>query len=195
MSQLERTATDLESWRAGATAIYRAGEALIAAGKRVRASVAEDEDTLTLRQLRFIHGPILKQISEQVCVNGVHYAKEVWKQHLKDLFIPDRWEMVQAPFVRDAKTGAWRPSKRKVPRKAEKSLKTLGVRRCSEFIDQVLAHAAVEWGVDFVFVFEEREAVRYRPPKSKVKTQQRQQQQPARAVARQEQAEEEAVPA
>lgn len=163
MSQLERTATDLESWRAGATAIYRAGEALIAAGKRVRASVQEDEDTLTLRQLRFIHGPVLKQISEQVCVNGVHYAKEVWKQHLKDLFIPDRWEMVQAPFVRDAKTGAWRPSKRKVPRKVEKSLKNLGVKRCSEFIDQVLAHAALEWGVTFRFEIDERESVRYRP--------------------------------
>ena len=188
MSQLERTATDLESWRAGATAIYRAGEALIAAGKPVRASVSEDEDTLTLRQLRFIHGPVLKQISEQVRVNGVQYTKEVWKEHLKDLFIPDRWEMVQAPFVRDAKTGAWRPSKRKVPRKVEKSLKSLGVRRCSEFIDQVLAHAAVEWGVEFVFVFEEREAVRYRPPKSKAK-----QPAPARAVARQ--SEEEAVPA
>lgn len=194
MSELERTATDLESWRAGATAIYRAGEALIAAGKRVRASVQEDEDTLTLRQLRFIHGPVLKQISEQVCVNGVHYAKEVWKQHLKDLFIPDRWEMVQAPFVRDAKTGAWRPSKRKVPRKVDKSLKTLGVKRCSEFIDQVLAHAAVEWGVEFVFVFEEREAVRYVPPRSKLKEKQHQPQ-PARAVARQERVQEEAVPA
>lgn len=194
MSQLERTATDLESWRAGATAIYRAGEALIAAGKRVRASVQEDEDTLTLRQLRFLHGPVFGQISEQVVVNGVRYTKEVWKEHLKDLFIPDRWEMVQAPFVRDAKTGAWRPSKRKVPRKAEKSLKDLKNEARSNFIDQVLAHAAVEWGVQFVFSFDERESVRYVPPKSKAKAQQRQQK-PARTVARQEQAEEEAVPA
>lgn len=193
MSQIERTATDLESWRAGATAIYRAGEALIAAGKRVRASVQEDEDTLTLRQLRFIHGPILQQISEQVVVNGVRYTKEIWKAHLKDLFIPDRWEMVQAPFVRDAKTGAWRPSKRKVPRKVEKSLKDLKNEARSNFIDQVLAHAAVEWNVQFVFTFDEREAVRYVPPRSKLKA--KQQQQPARAVARQEQAEEEAVPA
>lgn len=192
-ASIERVAEDRDSWRAAAETIYRAGLALIEDGKRVRITAAEDEDTLTLRQLRFIHGPILQQISEQVIVNGVKYAKEVWKEHLKDLFIPDSWEMVQAPFVRDAKTGAWRPSKRKVPRKVEKSLKSLGVRRCSEFIDQVLAHAAVEWGVQFVFTFDEREAVRYVPPRSKTKAPK--QPAPAGAVARQERAEKEAVPA
>ncbi len=161
---MDRTARDPDQWRAHCTAVFRAGEAMLADGKRPHVVLDEEEDSLTLRQLRFIHGPILQQISEQVVVNGARFTRDVWKQHLKDLFIPDRWEMVKAPFVRDAATGAWRPSKRKVPRKVEKSLTQLTGRARSDFIDQVLAHAAVEWGVEFVFKFDEREAVRYRPP-------------------------------
>lgn len=166
---IERTACTQEQWREAATAVYRAGEALLQDGKLPHVELTEEGDTLTLRQLRFIHGPILQQISEQVVVNGVRYTREVWKEHLKDLFIPDRWEMVQVPFVRDAKTGAWRPSKRKVPRKAPKSLLDLKNEARSAFIDQVLAHATTEWGVQFVFRIDEREAVRYRPPQRKEK--------------------------
>lgn len=168
-TKIERRAQDLEQWRSVATTIYRAGEAMIQAGQRVHVTLGEDQDTLTLRQLRFFHGPVLQQISEQVVVGGVRYAREVWKEHLKDLFIPDHFEMRRAPFVRDARTGAWRPSKRAVPVRRPKHISELGVKRCSLFIDQVLAHAATEWGVEFVFEFDEREAVRYVPPRSKQK--------------------------
>jgi hypothetical protein len=161
---MERTASTPEEWHAAITAVYQAGKAMFDDDKRPHVELTAEGDTLTLRQLRFIHGPILKQISEQVAVEGVRYTKEVWKRHLKELFIPDRFVMVQAPFVRDARTGHWRPSKRKVPRKVEKSLTQLTGRARSDFIDQVLAHAATEWGVEFVFTFDEREAVRYRPP-------------------------------
>lgn len=164
---LERVAATPEAWRAAATAIFRAGEALIADGKPVSVKLAEHEDALTLRQLRFIHGPMLQQISEQVSVAGVKYTKEVWKEHLKNLFIPDQFEMRRLPFVRDAKTGEWRASKRKVPVKVEKSLKNMGVKRCSVWIDECIAHAATEWGVEFRFLIDEREAVRYRPAHAK----------------------------
>lgn len=164
---MERTANTLEQWRSGMTAIYKAGEEMLVHGQLPHVELSAEGDTLTLRQLRFIHGPILQQISEQVVVEGVRYTREVWKEHLKDLFIPDRFEMVQAPFVRDRNTGAWRPSKRKVPRKVEKSLLDLKNEARSNFIDQVLAHAATEWGVEFVFKLDEREAVRYVPPRSK----------------------------
>lgn len=176
---LERTARTPSQWREGMTAIFRAGEAMLQAGQVPHVELSEEGDTLTLRQLRFIHGPILQQISEQVMVNGVRYTKETWKAHLKELFIPDRWVMVQAPFVRDARTGEWRPSKRKVPRKAEKSLTDLRARDRSDFIDKVLAHAATEWGVQFVFTFDEREAVRYHPPKRKAAQPREQEAQPA----------------
>lgn len=175
---MERTARTLGQWREAMTAVFRAGEVMLQAGQVPHVELSEEGDTLTLRQLRFIHGPILKQISEQVVVNGVRYTRDVWKQHLKELFIPDRWEMVQAPFVRDAKTGEWRQSKRKVPRKVQKSLSDLKNKQRSEFIDAVLAHAATEWGVQFAFTFDEREAVRYQPPKRKAA-----QQQPEEATA------------
>lgn len=159
---IERYAESREAWRTAAEAIYRAGQALIDDGKRVRILAEEAEDSLTLRQLKFIHGPVLQQISEQVRVGGVLYTKEVWKEHLKDLFIPDAWDMVRVLLV-DAKTGQLRASKRKVPRKRKKSIADLGVKRCSDFIDKVLAHAATEWGVVFRFELDERDAVRYRP--------------------------------
>lgn len=161
---LELVAETHEEWREAATAIYLAGKALIDDGKRVRATATEDADGLSIRQLRFIHGPVLQQISEQVRVNGIQYTKDVWKQHLKDLFIPDEFVMVRAPFVRDTKTGAWRPSKRKVPMKKEKSLTSLTGKRRSEFIEQVLAHAVTEWGVRFVFKIDEQDSWRYVPP-------------------------------
>ena len=165
---MERTAHDLDQWRAGMTAVFRAGETMLADGKLPHIELTEEGDTMTLRQLRFIHGPILQQISEQVVVEGVRYTREVWKEHLKDLFIPDQFVMVRLPYVRD-KAGNWKPSRRKVPRKVEKSLLDLKNEARSIFIDQVLAHAAVEWGVEFVFKFDEREAVRYHPPKRKAK--------------------------
>lgn len=164
---MERRAYNPEQWREGMTAIYRAGESMLAEGKRPHVTLEEEGDSLTLRQLRFIHGPILQQISEQVFVEGRQFDRKVWKAHLKELFIPERFEMVQAPFVRDRKTGLWRPSKRRVPRKVEKSLTQLKNEARSIFIDQVLAHAATEWAVEFVFTFDEREAVRYRPPARK----------------------------
>ena len=166
---MSREGTDLVAWRQGMTDVYRAGETMIESGLRPRVELTEAADTLTIRQLRFVHGPILQQISEQVFVNGRAFAREVWKEHLKDLFIPDQFEMVQAPFIRDAKTGQWRPSKRKVPQKKRKSLTSLTGRKRSEFIDQVLAHAATEWGVTFVFRFDERESVRWQPPQRKVR--------------------------
>lgn len=169
---MERKADSREELHKQVQAIYDAGKAMVADGKLVRLTLAEaDEEKLTLRQMRFIHGPILKQISEQVRVGdqGIQYSRKAWKIYLKDLFIPDDYEMVRVPFVRDAKTGQLRPSKREVPRKKYKSLTDLTGKRRSEFIDWVLAYAATEWNVQFVFTFDEREAVRYHAPKRKQK--------------------------
>ena len=163
---MERTAHTLEQWRTGMTAVYKAGEEMLVNGQLPHVELSAEGETMTLRQLRFIHGPILKQISEQVVVEGVRYTRDVWKEHLKDLFIPDQFVMVRLPFVRD-KAGNWKPSRRKVPRKVEKSLLDLKNEARSILIDQVLAYAATEWGVEFVFNFDEREAVRYRPPQRK----------------------------
>lgn len=168
---MERTAHNLDQWRAGMTAVFRAGETMLEAGKLPHVELTEEGDTMTLRQLRFIHGPILQQISEQVFVNGQQFDKKTWKRYLKERFIPDEFELIEPAFVRDRKTGAWRLSKAKgpVPRKKEKSLLDLKNEARSNFIDEVLAYAATELGVEFMFTFDEREAVRYVPPRAKQK--------------------------
>lgn len=164
---MERRAATPEQWRAGMTAVFKAGEAMLADGKRPHVTLDEEADSLTLRQLRFLHGPVFGQIAEQAVVNGRRFDKDTWKRYLKEQFIPDEFEMVWLPFVVDKVTGELRPAKRKVPRKKEKSLLDLKNQARSDFIDQVLAYAATDLGVEFVFIFDEREAVRYQPPKRK----------------------------
>ncbi|HWH83223.1 MAG TPA: hypothetical protein VNU71_13410 [Burkholderiaceae bacterium] len=153
-----------------AVAGYVHAQTLIGIGKRVKFTVEEAEDELTIKQRGFLHAAVLPQIAEQVVMpDGTRYVPKVWKEHLKDLFIADKWDMVRLPFVRDRKTGAWKPSSKKVPVKRRKSTEALSIKGYSDFIDKCIAHAAVEWGVRFHFIAEEREAVRYVAPKRKAK--------------------------
>lgn len=146
---------------------YQLAKQLLADGRRVRVTVAEDEDDITILQRGFLHAAVLPQIAEQVVVNGIRYTPQVWKEHLKDLFLPDRWDMVRLPFVQDRKTGLWKPSRKKVPVKRRKSTEGLSIKGYSDFIDKCIDHAASEWGVQFRFIAKEREAVRYVAPPRK----------------------------
>jgi hypothetical protein len=123
------------------------------AGRVFRIIVGEERDSLSARQRRFMHGPLLGQIAEQVRVNGERFVIAVWKRYYKDLFLGHTWEMVKMPGQKKA-----------TPRKKPVSSEDLSVKQYSEWIDKVLAHAATEFGVRFVFQIDEREAVRYRPP-------------------------------
>lgn len=176
---MERSARTLAQWREAMTAVFRAGELMLKEGQSPHIELSEEGDTLTLRQLRFLHGPVFGQIAEQVFVNGRQFDKETWKRFFKERFIPDEFEMVLLPFVIDRKTGEIRPANRKVPRKKEKSLLDLKSKARSEFIDAVLAYAVTELGVAFQFTSDEREAVRYQPPRRKAPQQREQEAQPA----------------
>lgn len=159
---LIRYAGTRELAHAAAKAAYEHAQTLIALDKRVRIQVSEAEDELTIKQRGFLHAAVLPQIAEQVRFpDGTRYAPAIWKEHLKDLFIPDKWDMVRLPFVKDRKTGLWKPSTKKVPVKRRKSTEGLSVKGYSDFIDKCIAYATTEWGVHFVFVAEEREAVRW----------------------------------
>ena len=149
---------------------YAQAQLLLADGKRVRFEVTEAEDELTIKQRGFLHAAVLPQIAEQVRMpDGTRYTPKVWKTHLKDLFIADKWDMVRLPFVRDRKTGEWKASAKKVPVKRRKSTERLSVKQYSEFIDKAIAHATMEWGVQFRFIAEDREEVRYVAPPRKVR--------------------------
>lgn len=153
---LQRIAGTPEMWRSAATAIFRAGEAMIAAGKPVQVTLTEWEDDLTARQRGFLHAAVFPQIAEQVRVNGERFVPEVWKEYFRKLFLGSRYVMQKLPG-----------QKRAVPVKVRVSTEDLGIKAYSEHIDKVISHAATEFGVQFVFRGEEREAVRYVAPRRK----------------------------
>jgi hypothetical protein len=143
---------------------------LVRMERRVKITVEEAEDELSVKQRGFLHAAVLPQIAEQVRMpDGTRYVAAIWKEHLKDLFIADKWDMVRLPFVKDRKTGQWKPSTKKVPVKRRKSTEGLSIKGYSDFIDKCIAHATVEWGVHFVFITEERDAVRWVAQPRKVK--------------------------
>lgn len=131
---------------------YRHAEMLLRNGDHVELKCAPAEETITAAQRRFFHGPVLAQISEQAMDNGQRYVAAVWKRYFKNLILErkPRYEMVKLPG-----------QKRKTPRRKPWSTEELGPRRYSDFIDEVIAHAATEWNVSFVFKTGERESVRY----------------------------------
>ena len=147
--------TTREDLHSAITAGYTRGKALIADGKRVVVTVAEDEDALTTLQLRFFHGPVLSQLSEQATVDGRRYTREVWKRHLKNVILER-----EPVFKEMLLIGKTEPE----PVRIWWSLRDMGVKRMSKFIDEVIAMAMTEWRVEFRFLVGERDAVRYPPP-------------------------------
>lgn len=124
---------------------YAVAKLFIADGRRVRIEVAEDLDPLTVKQRKFLHGPVLQQISEQVLIEGRRYARGTWKEFYRSLLLGSRFEVIAGRTI-----------------EIRNSTEDLSVRHYSEYIEQVLAHAATEFGVEFHFRQGEREACIYR---------------------------------
>lgn len=158
-----RIVSTREGAHAAITQAYAVAKTLLADGKRVQISVGEDSDPITIKQRRFYHGPVLGQISEQVRVAGERYVMDVWKEHLRVLFLPDKWEMRKG-LKYDKKVCRLVPAKRATPHRIRSSTENLSIKAYSELLDKVIAHAATEWGVVFTFDRLEREAVRYVRP-------------------------------
>ena len=81
-----RIARTKEEAHAAIVQAYTVAQTLLMDGKRVRISVGEDNDPITIKQRRFFHGPVLTQISEQVRVGGV-YKENLDEERLVDLSI------------------------------------------------------------------------------------------------------------
>lgn len=142
---------------------YMAARVLIEQGKRVLFSVGEDSEPISIKQRKFLHGVVLMQISEQVRVDGERYVMQIWKEHLRRLFLPDRYEMQRRP-VWDKKQCRLVPAKRATPQRVRSSTEDLSVKQYSAYIDKVIQHATLEWAVSFDFDQQEREAVRWVKP-------------------------------
>lgn len=143
-----RIATTREEAHEAITAAYGAAKALLQDGRRVRVVVVQDYDPMTTRQRRFLHGPVMKQISEQASVDGARYTRKVWKEYMREQLLGTRWIT--------AEDGT--------PLEVRVSSEHLNVKDYSDYIDRVIAHAVTDWGVAFELDPREREAVRYREP-------------------------------
>lgn len=120
-------------------------KAKLKAGQRMEVTAVEWQDDMSARQRRFLHGPVLGQITEQARgEDGQRYAMPVWKELFRQQFLGSTFEMVNGR-----------------PVEIRRSTEDLGVKDYSDYIDQVLAEAATTWGVEFRFITDEREAVRY----------------------------------
>ena len=165
-----RVATREEAHQAARDA-YATAWQIIANGGECTVRVVESEEDISTKQRGFFHAAVLPQIAEQVVVDGTRYVAAVWKHHLRSLYLPDTWESRHALVV-DKATGTLRKAKRATPHRVRKSTEELGVKSYSRFIDECIAHAAAEWGVQFIFRAEEREGARYVAPVRKAKQQQ-----------------------
>lgn len=152
-----------EQAHAAAMQVYAVAKMLIQDGKRAQISVSEDCDPISIKQRRFLHGPVLTQISEQVRVEGERFVMQVWKEFFRKLFLPDRYEMRRVP-VYDKKQCRLVHPKRATPYRVRSSTEDLNVKSYSGYIDKVIQHATFEWNVVFDFDQQEREAVRYVKP-------------------------------
>lgn len=139
---------------------YTVARALIQDGKRVRISAEEDSEPITIKQRRFLHGPLLGQISEQVRVGGERYVMDIWKEYFRKEFLGDRFEMRRKP-IWDKKLCCLVQSKRATPHRVRNSTEDLSIKQYSDYIDRIISHATVEWSVNFHFLAGEREAVRW----------------------------------
>lgn len=161
---LERICITQEQAHEACSLGYSLAKMLVADGKRVRVRVEEDLDDISARQRRFLHGPVLGQIAEQVRMpDGTRYVAAIWKTYFKRLFLGQggyRFVMRKVPRW-DAAAGRMVEPKRATPHREVISTEDLSVKQYSEFIDKVLAHAASELGVVFELDPIERDGVRY----------------------------------
>lgn len=117
---------------------------------RFRITLGVDHETLRDKQRRFLHGPVLTQISEQVVSDGTRYVAKVWKEYFRKRLLGSKFEHYRLPG-----------QKRAVPRKVRISTEDLTDKQYAEYTDTVIATATVEFGVTFEFDPIEREGVRY----------------------------------
>lgn len=130
-------------------------------GRRIRVVVGIDHEDKTVKQRGFYHAAVLPQISEQAEVAGLRFTAQIWKTFFHKLYIGDRWESVRLPG-----------QKRATPRRVRISSEDLSIRQYSELLDKVIAYAVTELGVNFHFIAEEREAVRWVATPRKVRARQ-----------------------
>lgn len=95
------------------------------------------DDAITQAQRGYLHGVVLTEIALYARPNGQQFPMPVWKEWFRDRLLGDRRVTCVDPM-----TG------RKSRRRVRVSTEDLGVRRLAKYIDEVIAIAATELGVE-----------------------------------------------
>jgi hypothetical protein len=109
-----------------------------AAGKKLSVRISEAEDERSLQQNAFLWGFVYKHITEQALVEGIGATAEGWHLYYKRMFLGYQVRKVTLP-------GKKRPS---ITREL-RSTRDLKVKPMSKYLEQVMAHAATTFGVQF----------------------------------------------
>lgn len=106
--------------------------------QRLAVTIEPEEDARTAQQNRFYWGVLLKEISEQAAPGGQKWSAEAWHELGKRQFLPRITKRVKV---------AGRP--RPVVTTVIGSTKGLSVKRMGKYMEQFMAFAATELGVQF----------------------------------------------
>ena len=156
-----------EEAHAAARTVYAIAQDLMADDRPVRITCGEDEEPISVKQRAFLHAAVFPQIEAQYQhPDGTHSDRRAWKEYFRARFLGDRWVSKRVPRW-DAAAGRMVLPKRKTPHRERVSTEDLSIKQYSAYIDTVIDTATLELGVQFVFLAEEREAVRYHPPARK----------------------------
>ena len=158
-------AASREQAHEAATRAYEHAQAMIERGEPALISCGPAVEPVSIRQRRFLHGVVLRQISEQAQLHGVRFTVDIWKEHFRQRFVGDggfRWESMRVPRW-DPDLGQLILPKHATPRRVRISSEELGQREYARWTNEIIDHAVVELGVEFHFTTEERELIARRP--------------------------------
>lgn len=150
VDEFSEVAMTREAAHAACNRAYQHAQAMLANNESVRISCGPAVEPVGIQQRRFLHGVVLKQISEQAKVDGVRFSIDIWKEHYRKRFVGAggfRWEAVRGIVI--GEDGQAHAAKHATPRRVRMSTEELGTKAYAKFIEQVIDHATVELAVVF----------------------------------------------
>lgn len=121
-------------WQALVSLVRENAKAFNDRGRPLRVIVTEEEERRKLQQNRFYWGAVISRIAEQAWVEGQQFSKDAWHEYYGRLF-----GVCQDVTLPDGEV---------VTRRLSTADMTVG--DFSEYCERVQAHAAAEFGVEFL---------------------------------------------
>jgi hypothetical protein len=138
-TKLEILVRGLEQFRAAfINRILPRAKEIWADGDDAIVSIISAEHLKTRKQRGYMHVCLFPEIAAQVRPRGEQFSMLVWKEHYRKEFLGTRTDESINPLTGEITFEEVRVS-----------TEDLGIRKTSEYIDRVSAHAATEFGVVF----------------------------------------------